>query len=237
MKKIRLRILETEIVFSIVKLLIFFLILFTLSCSPIYVPTSINTPLFEEAGEIQFSGYTGTHQLQARVAYSPVNHIGLMFNTAFNNQRNLDWFYNDKSSFYELGLGYYKKIDNNFVFETYAGLGRGKMQYSDFNNKIEKYEIQKFFLIPTFGFVSEYLDIGFSLRYLNYSSFNVSENLNSDFIEPCITLKAGVDNLKIISDFGISMYLGDNVEVLHWPFFFNFGGQLSLFKNKKFHLP
>lgn len=219
------------------KLFIFALIIIISSCSPIYVPTSINTPLFEEAGEVQFSGYTGTHQLQARIAYTPVNHIGLMFNTAFNNHRYLDWFYNDKSTFFELGIGYYSKLSENFVFETYGGYGKGTMQYSDYYDQIEIYDVQKIFLAPAVGFVSEYLDIGFSLRYLNYTSFNESENLNSDFIEPCMTLKAGVDNIKLISDFGVSLNLGNNIKVLNWPIFFNFGAQLSLFKNKKFHIP
>lgn len=219
------------------KLFIFALIIIISSCSPIYVPTSINTPLFEEAGEVQFSGYTGTHQLQARIAYTPVNHIGLMFNTAFNNHRYLDWFYNDKSTFFELGIGYYSKLSENFVFETYGGYGKGTMQYSDYYDQIDIYDVQKIFLTPAVGFVSEYLDVGFSLRYLNYTSFNDSENLNSDFIEPCMTLKAGVDNIKLISDFGVSLNLGNNIKVLNWPIFFNFGAQLSLFKNKKFHIP
>lgn len=222
---------------SQIKILLFLLILFAISCSPIYVPTSVNTPLFEEEGEVQFSAYTGTHQIQARIAYPPVNHLGLMFNTAFNNQRNQYWFYNDKSTHFELGVGYYSKISKNFVFETYGGYGKGTMQYSDYYDQIDIYDVQKIFLAPAVGFVSEYLDVGFSLRYLNYTSFNESENLNSDFIEPCMTLKAGVDNIKLISDFGVSLNLGNNIKVLNWPIFFNFGAQLSLFKNKRFHIP
>jgi hypothetical protein len=42
---------------------------------------------------------------------------------------------------------------------------------------------------------------------------------------------------KYTAEAGRSFILYDGGEFNDWPFFFNFGGQLSLFKNKKFHLP
>lgn len=219
------------------KFIIFALIFIVSSCSSIYVPTSINTPLFKKAGEAQLSGYIGTHQLQARIAYTPAYHFGIMFNTAFNNHSYLGWVYNNKSSFYEFGIGYYTMLNRNFVFETYGGFSKGKMQYEDYYQEIVKNDIQKIFVTPSIGFVSDNLDFGFSLRYLNYTCFKMKGTLYSDFIEPCVTMKIGLDNIKLISEFGASMPIGNNKEIANLPVFINFGAQLSFFEKKKLQVP
>jgi hypothetical protein len=208
------------------------------SCLSIYIPDSVNTPLFKEAGELQISGYTGTRTIQARLAYTPINHFGMIANSSYNISTILQEVYNNRSFNYEFGLGYYTKFADYMVFETYGGIGAGSLKYSEHEqSKLFKNKQRKYFITPTIGYVSTFFDAGFSTRFTNISLYNETEDLNGIFIEPSLTFKLGFENLKFIFDFGRSIDISKSNELPYFPYFMNIGGQLSLFKNKKFHLP
>jgi hypothetical protein len=101
----------------------------------VYVQKSTNTPAFEGKNEFKLSTTTILNELS--IAYTPVNHLGIIANGISRNSEDAEIIFNDqtfsqnqKYRLGEVGLGYYTNWNNNkFFFETYGGIGFGKTQY------------------------------------------------------------------------------------------------------------
>src|SRR5687767_1839211 len=59
------------------------------ACAPVYVPNSRNSPMFTKAGEFQGSIQFG-NGIDAQGAVSVTNHIGLMGNFSYANNKSPD---------------------------------------------------------------------------------------------------------------------------------------------------
>ena len=136
----------------------------------------------------------------------------------------------------EAGAGYFKKVGRKFVFETYGLVGFGGMNnrfpqsvadYPNTNGKIEA-NLIGIAIQPSFGFKSQYFDAALSLRTSSVNYTNIRGSLitqNSDqetagsqqaylsdhrsnfLFEPAITLRGGLEFLKLQVQTGVSLNL------------------------------
>ena len=200
-------------------LLLLSLSIFALSsCNVAYIPNKHNTPLMEEKGDASVS--ISTTNLQGAYAFS--DHMAAITNFYFreNNWENVPDTINSKTLDYQAnrflaegGLGYFKKLGNEGVFEIYAGGGIGNLGFeqSKYNPPLDqKYhaKMSKAFIQPDIGFQTKYFDLVFSSRFTylgfsnvdttNYNTRGLKEdnlyNLDKNpyiFLEPALTLKFG----------------------------------------------
>lgn len=212
------------------------------ACSPVYyAPSTQHIPLLTEGEEFTVSGsYLGTESVDAatlRGAYALNSNWGLMAGGSLffgEDTEDNDSFGN--GGYFEAGAGYFTKVSNKFVFETYGLVGLGGMK-NRFPQSVQDYpgtdgEIKANLLSiaiqPSFGFKSRYFEAALSLRtsMINYS--NIRGNLmmrNTDqeavrnqqeylkdnkghlLLEPALTIRGGLEFLKIEAQTGGSLNL------------------------------
>lgn len=204
-------------------LLLLLPILFCSCTRYFYAPNSHNVPGFREKGEARatISALKGDEieGVETQFAYSPVNHLGLMFNYA--NAKGGSGYTRGYGHQVEGGAGYFLPVAGKSVFEVYAGYGGGNV-YSQYDSlQTYSHRFGKVFLQPSIGFTSDYFDALFSLR-LGYLSLHVNEsgNANSAYalieventphsflVEPGVTIRAGWKFIKVQTQFGGSYNL------------------------------
>ena len=209
----------------------FFLLVITLligqSCGrTLYIPNMHNVPLMKEKNELR-ANITPT---DFQASYGVTNNIGLMLNgqsvtTKDSHQYNKGIYgpraygqdNNSKRHYIEVGIGYFKPIKKNGVFEFYAGSGRGKLS---FNNEDhvgrDKFSanFSRYFVQPSIGLTFGAIDIAYSLRYVNLrfhgsdtSEYEYENTTGKDlseiekhsysFREPGLTLRVGWKYVKL----------------------------------------
>jgi len=189
-------------------------------CAPVYYgPNTQNVPLLSEKGEYNVAVAGSNQLLEFQVSGSPARNLGMQLNGS--------WYIPQRDSadrgagyYTDAGIGFYKAFGprNMLVFETYAigGVGGvrntfaprpGNTTYGSIYSNLSRYGIQ-----PVFGVKWKYLDGAVSARFVGLSYFNTSGNLvymgtdqqqylaqnrHSFLIEPAITLRAGIDVIKV----------------------------------------
>ncbi len=96
------------------------------SCNHYYYVSSVqNVPLFREKNEFHLATTYAigdeSESGELQTAYSITNHIGIMANfmiTKIGSEEKFDYV-NGKN--FDIGLGYFKTIGKNAVFEVYSG--------------------------------------------------------------------------------------------------------------------
>ena len=206
------------------------IVLFCDSCSPIYyVPNTQNIPMLEAQGQSKISASfnltdaTAGGELQA--AHAVTNRIAVLANLLYCKAK--DDNANGSGKQIELGPGYYKKIANNLIFESYALVGFGnveniftKTHYTtkdtirfDENVKANFYRIG---LQPSISYKKKNFDIAFSTKLSNVVYNNIKGNLvnevnsvlvnevddlkknkNNLFMEPALTISGGSSKFKL----------------------------------------
>lgn len=101
-------------------ILIFFILtlLCTQSCFYTYVNNVHNTPLFTKKNEIQLSSNVKLRGLEAHLAASPKENMGIIINTYFGLYRN------PNTKFGEIGIGWWDNSDKSHI-GFYGGYGIG----------------------------------------------------------------------------------------------------------------
>ncbi|MFC2116548.1 hypothetical protein ACFLTU_08725 [Bacteroidota bacterium] len=206
-----------------------------------YVPNAHNVPLIQEKHEARISvgacagdEYSGG-DFQAALSVS--DHVGIMVNgfiakgeKEYEKWHPFNWspeapeiIHNTGSGqFVEFGTGYYLPIPHHdrLVFETYGGLGFGKV-LSGYNSLSSSLKFQRYFLQPSIGFTGKVFDIAFSYRFslLNYTDINYKANIPHDealylnnlvetnlslLSEPALTIRLGYENVKFQLQLGFS---------------------------------
>jgi hypothetical protein len=190
---------------SIVSLI--FTMVFTSCETVLYTANQPNVPLFTDNNkqQIKAEGSFGNAGIETKLAYSPVNHIGIIVNGSFltSNER--------KQYFREVGVGGYGKMNKNVVYEVYGGYGFGTSSdtagLSGFLSGFSRSsygEYGRWFLQGNVGYVSEYFEGGFAMRFSNVK-FNVlrdsylsSTTSECTFFEPTLVGKVGGENVKFV---------------------------------------
>jgi opacity protein-like surface antigen len=213
------------------------LVFVTFSCSPEYLPNKVNTPLFEDKGEIQGSISRGISGTDAQLAYAVTDHIGVMANTSFRSQTSdtTDNFH--KHNFVEFGAGYYSNVTDNAVFSIYGGYGFGDVKSYTENNLVDdnttNADLHRIFIQPSFGVTTDYFDASIAPRFVlmdakyNEKALNESSGYHP-IIEPVVTTRFGFKNVKFITQAGLSIpFKGEKLDFDIQPFIFSVGLHLN----------
>jgi hypothetical protein len=192
------------------------LVILSLICGysqPYYAPNMHNVPLFQEKNDARLGAAISIAKPyliggEIQVTYAITNNIGVMVNGISGKDIFPDvlggtgLLWDKQLKLIEFGSGYSKSLNNKFVFETYGGLGFGKLFYK------QTYSLNfiRYFIQPAIGYTTKDIDLAFSTRFIRLNSTNIQyedniwsyyrENLdyiiNNNFlifIEPAITFR------------------------------------------------
>ena len=214
------------------------IMLITFSCSPEYLPNMASTPLFEDKGEIQANIGAGISGIDAQLAYAVTDHIGVMSNTSFQKQTSdtTDDFH--RHNFVEFGAGYYTNISDRATVSVYGGYGFGDVKSKVDNNLIDNdvtdADFNRFFLQPSIGVTTRHFDASLAPRLVfvdvdyNEEVLNEAEGYHP-IIEPVITTRFGFENVKFITQAGLSLPLNSKkLDFDIQPIIFSVGVHLNL---------
>jgi hypothetical protein len=199
------------------------------SCSPkYYSPNTHNVPLLSEQGEINLNVSGNGNQVEFQGAYAVTDGFAIQANGGLFIPSDLDNGDGGSAEFGEIGLGYFRPITENWIFETYALAGFGKLENhlpSTMENnpgttgKISA-NLYRFGIQPSFGYKSEYFSAAVSSRFVNVSYNKVDgslifENMDQEdylnanssnfMIEPALTIRGGFERFKLQVQYGYSI--------------------------------
>lgn len=206
------------------------------SCTTtMYTSNSVNAPLLKSAGEVKVNA-TQT-DLQAAVAAT--DHFGIMANGFYKDYE--DGNYKHNGYLGEIGLGYYSPLNDSrsIVFETYGGVGMGKVfkqqEFTSSDNNstyIGSFEADagKLFIQPSIGYSTPYFDLALTPRFslIKYTSFSSSSYPDSQlkddylydneitrspyiFAEPAVTMRTGYKFIKFQFQYGLTLNMGNRI--------------------------
>ncbi len=215
--------------------LIFFVAGVTLTgCSPIfYAPNTQNVPLLSEKGEANLTLCGNGNQVEFQGAYGITRNISFKANGGLFIPANLDNGNGGSGKFIEIGGGYFKPIFKKWVFEIYGIAGMGNFEnhlpsttltYPQTRGNISA-NIFRVGLQPNFGYKSKFFSAAMSTRIVNVSYSNISgdlifedlsqpnflkENSSNFIVEPALTLKGGIEKLKLQLQYGYSINISNS---------------------------
>ena len=207
-----------------------------------YTPNAQNVPLFEGKKEANISGALAmalqSRGINVQVAYAPVNHLGIMCNYHYWGAKwsgSSPWYDegSHKGSLIELGAGYFTKLDERMVVETYAGFGWFATQNTYPYNKSSEMRGYRYFIQAATGWHFKAITIGPSLRvvgmYYRELEYIYIHNNDPDsrfqalidnpflvYLEPGFVLRTGGEKIKFQAQINIS-FPTQNSDVLWDP--------------------
>jgi hypothetical protein len=217
----------------LLSLIAVFLLSFASSCvHKYYIPNGHNVPVFQQKNEARISaalsddGERITGQ-ELQVSYAATNKIGLLASAQRVNAPK------GNGSYFEGGAGYYKSLNNHFVFELYGVIGNG-YAYNDFGEgRFISNQLFKTYIQPSLAYTDRVFDIAISSRFVSLrphhinvwqvtdkNSFNFSDRLEEDYmqlqsnrntflIEPAFTLRAGYKSVKLQAQLSSAFFVGE----------------------------
>jgi hypothetical protein len=231
---------------------IFLFGLLATGCSPLYVPTTRNVPLFREQGEFQATVIASTGA-EVQTALAITDNIAVMVNGSFLRQKISEpESYTRSHTFVEGGIGYYKANRRSRI-EIFAGYGMGKgtsfSQYYFFTfgqqDLVATGTYNRIFIQPSFGQNNRRFNLAFTPRIslVDFSEFSSSDNgrfptqtIKVDdldekprlFIEPALTGKFPlVGNLQGMFQLGLNVKASSDLYFDYVPLQFALGIQLN----------
>jgi len=228
------------------------LLLLATSCSPLYVPTTRNVPLFREQGEFQGSVYVTTG-IDGQLAYALTDHVAVMANGSYLSDKVTEpEDYTRTNRFVEAGLGYYN-VTRQFRTELFVGYGIGEgtsfAQYYFFTPYFSQKDLvatgkyNRIIIQPTIGTNNRKFNLAVTPRVsiVNFTEFSSNDNdpmnavvtIKPDekpqlFIEPALTGKFPiVGNLQGVFQLGLSFPTAVDVYFDYVPLQLSVGIQLN----------
>jgi hypothetical protein len=203
---------------------LFLLAIIFSSCAPVYYPNVRNSPMFTKAGEFQGSGFIQpdflneqVEGIEAQGAVSISNHIALMGNFSYGNNRDERYRH---YKFFDGGIGYYQNKDK-WCHEIFAGYGVGEGSAYDENDKgsleAASGKFRRFFIQPAvalnknvlqFSFIPRIALVDFTEYTSNVRGFTEIANPNPQvFIEPAAIVRLNLlkNRLFISCQSGLSV--------------------------------
>jgi hypothetical protein len=199
-----------------------------MGCSPkYYTANTQNVPLISEKGETNLTLSGNGNQVEFQGAYGVTSGFAVQVNGGLFIPEDHDNGDGGSGKFFEVGAGYFKPVTEKFVFELYGLAGTGSIEnhlestaasapgtQGDISANVFRYGIQ-----PNFGYKSKYFSAALSSRIVNLRYSNIEGDLifngedevaylranDSHFlIEPAVTLRAGVEKVKLQLQIGYS---------------------------------
>lgn len=203
------------------------------SCNPkFYTPNTQNVPLISEKGETNLTLSGNGNQVEFQGAFGVTENIAVQANGGLFIPSDLDNGNGGSGKFIEVGGGYFRPITENWVFESYGIVGLGSFENHLPSTKDQHPEtkgdlsanILRVGVQPNFGYKSKYFSAAVSSRIVNLSyskiegdlifedqpQTNYLTNHSSHFlIEPALTIRGGVEKIKLQLQFGYSFNLSN----------------------------
>ena len=212
------------------------------ACNPVfYSPSSQHIPLLTEKNEFRASASyitaESTESMAVKAAYAVSPRWALMGGGSSHFRGETSPTTSSGGGGYvEAGGGYFTKVSQKFVYETYGLLGFGSMDnrfpqsvanYPNTNGRI-KANVLSLALQPSIGFKSRYFEAALSTRtsLINYGKVRgdlvtqnvdqqspssqqeyLAERRNNFLLEPALTLRGGLQFLKLELQTGVSVNL------------------------------
>ena len=202
-------------------------------CNPIYYsPNTQNVLMPETRGDVSLAGTSGGENVQLQAAYAVTDDVALQLNGGIFGRDENDGDDGGAGTFIEVGAGYTGGEDAGVSWEIVGLLGAGSVE-NDFPSTIEdspettgqlRADLLRFGVQPAFGYRSKFVDVAASTRLVGLSYRNVEGSLiyrgedqvamlsdgNRYFlVEPAVTLRAGLENMKLQVQAGRSFNLTD----------------------------
>lgn len=226
------------------------LIFFLSSCATVYVPNSIHTPFHEEKGELKAGVSSGLNQIDGFVSYSPLKNVSVMFNCVSNYKFNVDTvgFKTYHLFAFDIAPGYFKKIDENWNFEVYAGYGQGNFATRNVAmHKLSavylgdlKGNYERFFLQSAIGIQTGSFSFSYAMRFSEINYRRIADELNVNifngslhFFDTSIRMGIGSESFRIYAEGGLSLPLREHAVHKNFasqPFILQFGVNFNIFK-------
>ncbi len=185
-----------------------------------YVPNTQNVPIIESRGQTNLTFAGNGNQVEFQGAYGLTDGLALQVNGDWVIPDDLDDGSGGSGRFGEGGLGYFERINDDFLFDTYALAGFGKMENhfptSGAPNPtpagIISANLTRFSLQPSLSFHRKYFSITGSARVssLGYAKIAgvltlddidqvayLQDNKSNFLIEPALTIRGGLEKIKI----------------------------------------
>ena len=220
------------------------LLVFLLSCNPAYIPNMSNVPLLSEENELNINIGASTSGFEPQISYAFNDKFGVMCNANFSSSKNDGETDSDRFHqhfFGELGVGRYWANTKNFRFEVFGGFGAGKINSYIPDDEFSFHPIvdafsTRFFLQPNIGLKTSVFDLALSNRFsfvhMNFTDNNMNSSNIDPYWEPSLIVKLGYHNIKVFSQFGISLPLFEHsLHYNYMPFVFGIGVQLNIVNN------
>ena len=157
-----------------------------------YISSSPNSPLLTKKNDLSFSAAVSSGSkfsgAEIQAAYLPWKHIGVIGSYSAGNTNNLyDGFKTTKYNRFEVGSGYVTQLSKGWLFETYTGLGNGKILNTHYSGS-SKINLTHFFLQPAIAISSKKQTIQFAIssRFAGVN-FKVQDTLFATDREPLST--------------------------------------------------
>lgn len=192
------------------------------ACNPIYYsPNTQDVLLPSSAGDVALAVFSDGNRIEAQAAYAPTDAFSLQLNGGvFDRGNDEDVEDGGSGRFLELGAGYSQPLGENLAWEVAGLLGAGSVK-NDFpstrdanpetTGRLEA-DLLRFGIQPAIGYRSPYFEAAVSSRLVGLSYRNVSgslifggedqvamlEDAGTYFLaEPALTLRAGLENVKL----------------------------------------
>lgn len=197
------------------------LALFLGACTPYYyIPNTQNVPMVKEKGGNALVVAGNGNQFELQGAYGITDNLALQLNGGFvfpNDETDGD---GGTGKIIEAGIGYYKNISPVLLFDVYALAGGGQME-NHFPSTLSAYPattgkisagLARFSLQPSLSYHTKYFSVSASTRLssLNYGNIKgslifgsedqvvyLTDNKSNFLIEPALTLRAGLQRVKL----------------------------------------
>jgi hypothetical protein len=219
-----------------------------------YVPSSPNTQLLSEKNDIGFnvvtSGGSKFSGVETQASYLPAKHVGLIAAYSSGKNEDGDGTYMKFHKF-EGGVGYITNLSKGWHFETYGGMGTGKIDnfHATGNSKVN---LTNFFIQPAFavsnkkktvqfGIVSKFSGVNFKVdtafdnareQYSASQVIGLHDQPLHIMWEPGVVFRVGWKNFMFHTSYSLSADLTNSL--LHRATDnFSIGGALRFNASKK----
>lgn len=200
--------------------------LIIVACSPTYyAANTLNTPMISEKGEssITAAGKGGMYELHG--GYGITDNLAVIGSGSVYAPKSLENGNGGSGFLAEAGVGYFNEFQENILFDVYGLLAFGSMnnQFPDNNEKISARAF-RLGIQPGIGYMHKYFSASFNPRiaFLNFSGINgnltyegvdqvqyLTDNKNNFLLEPTITLRGGLEKIKLQLQYGYSLNMSN----------------------------
>ncbi len=202
------------------------------ACAPkYYAPNTQNVPLLTRQGDYSAVGAVGDSRVEVQGAYGITSELALLANAAHFEARDDVDGDGGGGGLFELGFGYQRPINERFHLGVFGLLGGGDVE-NHFPSTVPgnpgttgniEAKLTRFGVQPVVGFRTRYFEAVGSVRLvgLRYSDIRgslvfsgvdqvqeLSSQADHTLLEPAITLRAGLETVKLQLQMGWSANKG-----------------------------